>query len=232
MAKKKKETTVKDIAEIFLPKLWIILLVSVLVAAAVGFYSYFVKKDTYTASAEVYIFKTSQDTNANDITTAEMMVNVYERAIRGNRFLQSVSTRLYAETGYNLTDTQIRSLVSLSKVEDTPTLIISVTSEDKALSTALANALVEQIESENITKDPTIDSRVLHEPTPTRNGKNTVRNTFVAFFAAVLVMAIIVWIRNAFDVVIRNAKKIEDALDLPVLGIIPKHDVSLTGGNE
>lgn len=235
MAKKKKEMTIKDVVDIFLPKLWIILLVGIIVAGAVGIYSFFIKDDTYTASAEVYIFKSSEDTTANDITTAEMMVNVYERAVRGNLFLEYVSQELYKNTEgkYDLTDGQIRSLVELSKVEDTPTLIISVTSDDENLSNELAKAIVNQLRSRNITDDPSIESTVFHQPVAARNGKNTVRNTIISFIVGILVAAIVVWVKNSFDVIIRNAKKIEDTLDIPVLGIIPKHDVTLNaGGNE
>ena len=39
MAKKKNETTVKDILDVFLPKVWIMLLVGIILAGAVFAYS-------------------------------------------------------------------------------------------------------------------------------------------------------------------------------------------------
>ena len=62
MSRKNKETTVKDLIEVFLPKLWIILLVGVLLAGILSVYSIFFKKDTYTASAEIYVYKNSTST--------------------------------------------------------------------------------------------------------------------------------------------------------------------------
>ena len=55
MKKKNKEITVKDLLDIFLPKIWIILLVGVLFAGASVLYSTFVKKETYTSYTSFYV---------------------------------------------------------------------------------------------------------------------------------------------------------------------------------
>ena len=80
MSRKNKETTVKDLFEIFLPKLWLILLVGVLLAGMMCVYSVFIKDYTYTASAEIYVYKNSNSTSTttSDIAAAEEMV--YSRA--------------------------------------------------------------------------------------------------------------------------------------------------------
>ena len=41
-----------------------------------------------------------------------------------------------------------------------------------------------------------------------------------------IITAAVVWAQTFFDVVIRSTQKIEDNLDIPVLGVIPRHEIS------
>ena len=54
MKKHNDEITLKDIFDIFLPKIWLIALVAVIFAAMLGGYTLFVKEDTYTFVRGVY----------------------------------------------------------------------------------------------------------------------------------------------------------------------------------
>ena len=240
MARKNKDTTVKDLIEIFLPKLWIILLVGVLLAGMIGTYSLFFKKDTYTASAEIYIYNKkatgSSAPTTGDIAAAEEMVNIYERAIGGGEFLDQVRVKLF-DKGFDLSTSAIKRMISITKVEDVPNFIINVTSGSPDLSAELASIIVNDGISGGVLEgiiENNLASRVIEKPKTTENikanGKNTVRNTIIAFFAGAIVAAICIWVFTSFDVTIRSQKKIEDNLDIPVLGIMPRHDV--TSGTE
>lgn len=237
MSKKNKETTIKDLIEIFLPKLWIILLVGVLLAGLMSVYSVFFKKDTYTASAEVYVYKSgnmTSNTTTGDIAAAEEMVNIYERAIGGDEFLEHVCIKLAEKNPeYSIyTPEMIKRTISISKVDDTPNFIIKVTTGSRTLSADLAYVIVQDgIAShklEEIIKN-NHSSSIITNPKDADNiqpnSKNVVRNMIIAFFVGIILAAICVWIFASFDVIIRNAKKIEDNIDVPVLGVIPRHDV-------
>ena len=91
MIKKSKETTFKDILEIFLPKLWLMILVAAMLAALVSVYSVFVKDETYSSSSIVYVYSERNNTNSTstgDLQAAEEMVNVYKIAITRTKFLK------------------------------------------------------------------------------------------------------------------------------------------------
>lgn len=230
--KNSKETTVKDFLDIFLPKLWIILLVGVLLAAIMSVYSLAIKKQTYTASASIYVYANDkgQMSDYNDLSAAERMVNNYVYAIKGDKFLYAVCGTL-KEQGYgDFKPKNIRSMMTLETIEDTSGLGVKVTSTDEELARAVACAIIDNIpvalEGKIIPDAPS--SGVVSEPDTVKNGKNTVRNAIIAFFVGFILSAIVVWIRSAFDVVIRSAKKIEENLDLPVLGVIPKYEISQT----
>ena len=57
MNKQREETTLKDLADIFIPKVWFIVLVAVIFAGAFGGYSMFFKQNTYTSTAIYMIGK-------------------------------------------------------------------------------------------------------------------------------------------------------------------------------
>lgn len=232
MAKKKKETTFKDILDIFIPKFWIILLVGVLCAGIVGVYSFFIKDRTYTASAEIYVYRSgTTDVSTSDIAAAEEMVNIYTRAIMGGKFIDRIKDDM-ADIGYNLSASDIKSLIKIDKVADTPNFIISVTSANVDLASDLAKTVVDgistHIDGDIITN--TLSSDVFEEPKPAEkispNARHTVRNALIAFLIGIVLAAIGVWIHSAFDIVIRSSKKIEDNFDIPILGVIPNHEIA------
>ena len=70
------------------------------------------------------------------------------------------------------------------------------------------------------------------------NGKNEVRNALIAFLIGFVLTTGVILIIAFADVIVRDKKKLEDHFDLPILGIIPFHDIEKPqnyksyGGNE
>ena len=235
MIKKTKETTFKDIVEIFLPKLWLMLLIGVVLAAAVSVYSIVIKEDTYTSSSVVYVYNertNSTTTSTNDLQAAEQMVSVYNIAIKSDKFLKLVIGN-GSLAKYQLSPAAIKNMIKISQVNETAVFQISVTSTNPEIAYAVAVAVTSGIETyiqgeSGLVKNALLSS-VLEDPSiPTApNNKGTVSKALVAFVVAFIVTAVIVWAYSFFDVVIRSTKKIEDNLDIPVLGVIPRHEISI-----
>ena len=204
MSRKNKETTIKDLIEIFLPKLWIILLVGVLLAGLMSVYSVFFKKDTYTASAEIYVYRkgSSTPTSTSDIAAAEEMVNIYARAIGGDKFMDQVRVKLFEKNNkYEYTTSQLKRMISLTKVEDAPNFIIRVTTGSPELSADLAYVIVDEGIAGGVLEgiiENNLASSVFEDPKDAKsikaNSKNTLRNAVIAFFAGLILAAVCVWI--------------------------------------
>ena len=161
------------------------------------------------------------------------MVNVYKIAITGEKFLLKVcADEHFAD--YQLTTARVKSMLTIQQVDETGVFRISVTSGDKQLSYDVANVITDgiaqHIQGENGIIKNALQSSVFEDPSlaTSANSKNTVRNAILAFVIGFVLAALAVWIHSAFDVVIRNSKKIEDNLDIPILGIIPRHEISAT----
>ena len=94
MNTKKDEITLKKLAEIFLPKLWIIAIVSIVLAAAFGVYSEFIKKDVFSSSGKYMVIKIPYDDddskttglNSNEILAMQSMIANAKEIINTNDF--------------------------------------------------------------------------------------------------------------------------------------------------
>ncbi len=234
MIKKSKETTFKDILEIFLPKLWLMILVAAMLAALVSVYCVFVKAETYTSSSIVYVYNertNSTTTSTNDLQAAEQMVSVYNIAIKSEKFLKLVIANSESLSKYQLSPAAIKSMISISQVDETAVFKVSITSTNPTLAYDIAVAITSGIEAHiqgesGLVKNALLSS-VLEDPSvPTApNGKGTVTKAIIAFAVGFIITALIVWARSFFDVIIRSTKKIEDNLDVPILGVIPRHEI-------
>lgn len=236
MNNKNKETTFADIVEIFLPKLWIMLLVGVVIAAAVCIYSVAVKEDTYTSSVIVYVYNerpNSATTSTSDLQAAEQMVNVYDITIKSEKFLKLVIADGELSE-HNVTPRSIQNMIKVSQVADTAVFEVTVTSTSPELSydvaQAITNGIERHIQGPNGLVKNALLSSILEDPSvPTApNSKGTLMKAIIAFAVGFILTAVIVWAHSSFDVVIRSAKKIEENLDIPILGVIPRHEVSVS----
>ena len=234
MKKQNKEITIKDIFDIFLPKLWIMILVGIILAGALSVNSLFFKQDTYTCSTIVSVTKKNNtSTVATDIDVALEMVKIYEFAITEADVILDEIANSYPE--YNLNANSIRSMLSVSKEEETPFITIKVTHTNPKVAYDIANGLSqlsltipEKFGFNGLSVNP-ID---LPTEVTSPNSKNIARNAIIAFLVGVVGTMAVVWIFSLLDTVIRSPKKIEDTLDIPVLAIIPRHDVAVAAKEE
>ncbi len=229
MKRKNEELTFKDIISVFVPKLWFILIVAILFGAIMGVYSFALKKDTYTASSTMFVYKDSQSITSTDMVVAENMVKVYSIVLTSDDVLNDVIASLPAEySKYNVTASFLRSVMSISE-QGNGVFKISITTDNPQLSFALAEGIENMAPAAIKTNVQSVLSITIFESPklPTApNSKHGIRNVAIAFLSGALFAAIVVWIINVFDVVIRDKKKIEDSFDIPILGVIPMQVLS------
>ena len=228
MENKNKEITLKDLANIFIPKLWLIAVVAVVFALVLGGFSMFIKKDTYTSSSTLYVYRTDQSATTGDITAAHEMLEIYEIVLKSHDVLGMVITKLPAEyASFNLTTSYLREAVSFTNKAN-GTFAISFTTDNQALSFALAQAMESIAPSVIITRIPNaLNINIIQSAQlPDANSKNTVRNALIGFLGGAVVAAVVVWLVSVLDVAIHDKKKIEDNFDFPVLGVIPNQQIT------
>jgi capsular polysaccharide biosynthesis protein len=226
MKKRNEEITLKDILSVFIPKIWIIAIVSILAAAIMFAYSTFLVSDKYNSSSVMHICKDSETLNTADFLTAESVINVMSYRVFSDDFISMVIANVrenYGDEYADLSQGLVRSSITYSPLGN-GMLRVSVLTSNPQLSYAISQALENYIPTEFYNYRPGVFTVVTYDnaelPTsPLFN--NSVRNAIIGFVAGAVISAVAVWLYSAFDTVIRDKKKIEDYFDVSVIGVIP-----------
>lgn len=215
-----------EVLEVVRQHVLIIVLVTVL-AAAVGFgVSRFLLVPQYEASA-LMIVNTRQDATANvtsdQITSATKLVSTYSIIIKSDTVLQQVINNL----GLTLTYEQLHERVSVSAVDDTQVMKITVQSDNpewarqvcEQITAISPDVILESVEAGSVK----LISQASVDPDPV--SPNVMRNTAVAALLGLVVSVGIVILREMLDNRIKTEDDVRKYLDLPVVGVIPNYEM-------
>ncbi len=242
MRKQNDEISIKDLIALFIPKLWIVVLCAVVLSLILGGYAMFIKNDSYTSKSSVMVSKrTSTSVSSNDMELATDFIETLEFMLYSDSFLAKVANDIkenpeYSDKGWNITPDYIGRSMIISPNGDTPTFEIKVTTSDKELSYAICGAVSTRVLDGTLIEDnilPNMFGVFVISPIdpPARakgaNDKGILTNTIVGFLVGAVISMVVIYILAMFDVVIHDRKKIEDNFDIPVLGVIPRYDVSV-----
>ncbi|MBE6644445.1 MAG: hypothetical protein E7612_03590 [Ruminococcaceae bacterium] len=235
MINKKEEITFRDILDVFIPKIWIIVLVALLVASILAVYTTVFVEDSYTSYSVMSIRKDTEALQLTDITLAEHIIENISHRIQTREFLNKIL--LYVNQSYQgyewLTISQISNSIRYSSLGG-GILKLSVTTDNPQLSYAIAQALENEVPNEFYTYLP---NALKVEPysyafIPSANSKGTVKNALIGFFAGAFVSAIAVWVYSVLDKTIKSTKSLENNFNLTILGVIPSAKASKTKAEE
>ena len=232
MKKQNGEITIKDILDIFIPKLWFILLVGAICAVALGGFAS-MKTNTYTAQSTFMMVKvpmsnseaTNTGLNAAEIEAMQQMISSSKYVLSSTSFCQKVRERLDGYENVKISD--IASMISVSLMDDTTCFAITTQSTDPKLSHDIANVVHELFPEDLMERLPyAIKISTLDYPEVPENAddKNVARNAFIGGAAGLVLSALIVFLVAKFDVVIRSREKLEESFNIPILGVIPRLD--------
>lgn len=224
--KKNEEITIQDLLGLFLPKMWLIVIITVVCAAGVGIYTRLAKPLTYTASTKLCLY--SQDDRTTDqanINAATQNTPLYMMAVTENIFLSDVLAALPAPYNETLTITYLQKVVKISQNEQTRAFTVSVTDTDKERAFAIADTICTISNDEFLEIFGEKASKVVPLGKPElpqhANSRGTVRNAVVGGVAGLVFALLGIWLFSVLDTTIRDKKKIEDNFDIPVIGVIP-----------
>lgn len=228
MKKHADEMTLRDLLGIFVPKLWLITLVSVVCATVFGLASEFFVKDTYTSTVTLYSYIDKVNTDINDINVAQQQVKTYGQLFKSKKFLNTVIYELSDEDEQRYLNLDVKPTISVHQKDSTEVFDVSVTSTDPQVAYAMAEAIKATcgiIKSDFIPNASVVQPFDDPEFPKVHNSKNIFRNAIIGFAGGVLVSLLAIFIYNFFDVTVRDRKKLEENFDVPILGVIPQHHV-------
>ena len=233
MTKRTEEFSLKELVTLFIPKLWVIILVAFLASSALGVYSAMFKDDSYTSKATIHIVKQNSNMSSGDLDVVSKVIEDYKILVKTDNFLTYVLEDVHSspecvKNNWKIDSSYIKRHMSAIDITD-DILEISVTTDDKAKSYLLATVLSEVIVEKSVDLfafEDTLTLKILNHPTPNEaNSKNVARNSIFGFIGGALLAMVVIFILDQFDTAVHDKKKLEETFDLPIIGLIPRYDI-------
>lgn len=220
-----EEISIKQIFLLLAKHIWKITAISIICAIAGYFLSYYLLTEKYESSTTMYISSNKNSSEGNELTYNEYnlnlkLVNSYRELCKSNRILNLVLD----ETRLNIQLEDLSKLITVSSVNNTEIIEITVTSPNAKTSAQLANVTAEIFISEipNIIKMDNVQiidyATVSEEPV----SPNVFLNTLFAFLIGLVLSILIIFMIDYFDISIKEKEQLEEVLNAPVFGVIPK----------
>lgn len=221
-----EEIDIKDFLR-YLKKFIIpMIVVAILAVGATFFYDLNIKKPMYKTSTTVVLAQqTAENTSAstlNDININQKLVTTYSEIVKSKLVLQQVIDSLSLDTDVD----SLSKHVTVTAVDDTEILKISVEDESPENSAKIANKIADVFNAEivNIYKLNNV-STIDHAQIPENVSNNTtIRDSLIALLIAIFGVTAIAFIIYYFDDTIKYSDDIEAKIGLPIVGKIVKSD--------
>ena len=221
-----KEIDLKRLLDALMRKAWALILVAVLGAGAALVGTLLFVTPQYESSAMFYVNNgslslgsASISLSAGDINASRGLVDTYIVILGTRETLNDVID--YA--GVDMTYSQLSGMISAEAVDETEIFRVTVTHPDPETAHKLADAISyifpKRIDSIiESTSAQVVDAAVI--PAAPSSPSYT-RNTLIGFFVGLVLVAVIVILRELFNVSIRTEEDIARACDYSVLATVP-----------
>ena len=156
MIKRTEDFSIKDLVSLFIPRLWLVIIVALLLGSVFGVYSSFLTEETYTSKAKIHIVKQNSSMSSADIDVVSKVIDDYKILIGTDLFLTYVLDEIQLSPDYveawGMDNRYIAAHMGAVGLTD-DILQITITTDDKDKSYVVANAVSNVIISLIITFD-------------------------------------------------------------------------------
>ena len=225
-----EELDLKELINIFWTrKLQIVIIVAIFLIIGLV-YSYLYVSPEYQATTTVILAQSTTDESATitnlDLTINQNLVSTYSTLIKSDNILSDVIRNLNIDK----TSSSLQSHITVSSVDDTDLIQISVTDANPELASRIANEVVNVFIEKVANGVYKINNAQVWDeaetPTTPYNINHT-RDLIIFIFAGFVVSAIYVLIANMLDTTVKSKDDIEKKLGLTVLTTIPLCDFDM-----
>lgn len=215
-----EEINIKEILKRFFSKLPILLFVAAITFTSLEMYLYFTKEPLYKSETTILLVNEDSTLNQTEIALNQKLVSTYTQIIKSRRVLEQVLDRL--ELNYDYPD--LSKKISVQSISNTEIIKISVSDKNNYMAMAIANSVADIFKEEivriyNIKNISIIDKAITQDnPYNISIVKDSIIYAFIGLFMGIIVVSLILF----FDTSIKSTTDIENKLNLPVLGTVPK----------
>lgn len=219
------EIDLREILDVLLAKLAVILLVAVLGAIVAFTYTKFMIAPTYSSKTQIYVQNTQSTPNATtqvsvgELQSSTYLTKDYLILCKSNPVLKKV----IEELKLNMTEDALAAKISVSTPTDTRIITISVTDTDPYTAKNIADAVREaaKVQIVDVTGVEAVNDVEEAKLPDAPIGPNMKLNIIIGFLLGFVLAAGIVVVRFMLDDSIKSQDDVEKYLGLSVLGLIP-----------
>lgn len=224
-----QELDIREIFHIVKKHIWLILSITLFIFVLGVIYTFVIVTPQYEANTTLYVGRNIGNLSATDaiayqdLLLGEELVNDYRELVKSRQVAKEVQHRLIK---YNLEVNQIIDMVDVESKTNTRIIAIKATSDNKELSTYLANKMAEvfsekAIEIMDVKNVQIIDMAIIPEKPIT---PNVPMNLAISLILGLMAGVGIVFLIEFLDNKIRTPEDVQSILGLPVLGVILSFD--------
>lgn len=215
----------RAIFKLLLSKWYILLALAVVGAVALACFSMFFMPVEYRTGVSMYVSNLTNaaqspthGTSYSELISAERLILTYVDILENRSTMEKVQPNL----SRSVTVQQLSDMISISGIEDTAIMYISVTAEDSLFAAEVCNAMADV--APKVFEQYQIGGsvKVVGEALPGgRVSTTTTRMAMIGAILGVLVAAVILVIRDMTDNTVRTPAALKQRIQVPVLGVIP-----------
>lgn len=231
--------TIKDLIDLFLSKLWLIIVVTLCGGIAAFSISKFVLPLKYSSHISMYVqsyttFSDNPEQNYNNISNSKQLINTYIQVLKDDAVMNAVGDELSNQfdeallrenfniSNGRITPSSLRSCISITSVSDTSALNVNATTQSPEVSAAICNYLADVADSfiqdaVAVGSIRTIDTaKVYNTPVAPNIPKNTILGMAAGFMFIILLILVI----DFFDNTVKSSEDLSKKYEKAILGEI------------
>lgn len=229
-----KELDLRSFFLVLLQNLRLIIAVAVAMAVVFGVATGLLTKDTYSSRCTAYIMNISKDIttsedgkkeytgiSANGLDASKQLVDECIVLFRSDRVMGEVADKLNAR-GFDVTKEEVRESLNMTSVEETALLRITSTTDDKKLSKAICEEMLNNAPSivETAMNGLVSIKRFDEAGKATVNAPMIARNGILGAVFGLLLACGLILVRYLMDNTIKDEKDLKTRFNVNVLGVV------------
>lgn len=220
-----QQISILDMAYLIISK-WPALLLTTVLAALLAFaFTMAFITPKYESVGKLYVSSEGTHSSQNDtvayntVLTNLKLVNTYMEILRSDSFLTTVSE----DIGGKYSSRQIKSMLTMSSVNDTELLEVKVLCPDPYDAYKITNSIIKNSsdEIERVVKGGSVSVIDNASQSNTPSTPNVVKNTGLGALIGLVIGAIIIFLMELLDTRVKPGEDLQNKYSIPVLGEIP-----------
>lgn len=213
-----EEIDLKELLDFFISKISLFIIIVVSVCLAGSIYGLLIQKPMYNSYTTVILGSTSNTVTQADISLNKNLVDTYAEIVKSRRVLEQVINELSLDISYE----SLSSTISVSAVNNTEIIKISVNNRDPIEAKNVANITAKFFSQEVVTLYNLDNVNILDEATAndTPYNINVPKQIVIYLLVGVVLAAGVLFIIYYFDRTIKSVEQVEQKIKLPILGSV------------